>query len=43
MGMGCARRGGNQNGRTQNGQNAEWPTTITVLIRSRDIRVRLRF
>jgi hypothetical protein len=24
--------GGNRKGRTRNGQNAEWPTTIAVLI-----------
>jgi hypothetical protein len=36
MGMGCARGGGNRNGRTRNGQNREWPTTIAALISSRD-------
>jgi hypothetical protein len=36
MGMGYARGGGNRNGRTRNGQNAEWPTTIAALISSRD-------
>jgi hypothetical protein len=30
------RGGGNRKGRTRNGQNAEWPTTITALISSRD-------
>jgi hypothetical protein len=30
------RGGGNQKGRTRNGQNAKWPTTIAVLISSRD-------
>jgi hypothetical protein len=39
IGMDCARGGGNRKGRTQNGQNAEWPTTIAVLISSRDLFV----
>jgi hypothetical protein len=33
MGMDCVRGGGNQKGRTRNGLNAEWPTTIAALIR----------
>jgi hypothetical protein len=37
--MGCGRGGGNRNGRTQNGQNAEWPTTIAALISSRDYSI----
>jgi hypothetical protein len=37
MGMGCAWGGENRNGRTRNGQNREWPTTIAALISSRDI------
>jgi hypothetical protein len=32
MGMDCARGEGNQKGRTRNGQNAKWPTTIAALI-----------
>jgi hypothetical protein len=38
MGMDCVRRGGNRKGRTRNEQNAEWPTTIAVLISSRDLK-----
>jgi hypothetical protein len=37
IGMDCARGGGNRKGRTRNGQNAEWPTTVAVLISSRDL------
>jgi hypothetical protein len=33
---GLCEGGGNRKGRTRNGQNAEWPTTIAVLISSRD-------
>jgi hypothetical protein len=35
MGMDCVRGGGNRKGRTRNGQNAEWSTTIAALISSR--------